>query len=135
MGSKRRGVTFQQVREMMLALPGVEEGGHHGTPAFRVRGKFMSRLREDDVLVLKPIEHIVQEFLMATDPDAFFLTDHYRGYPTILIRLSAVDPKQLRGLIEQSWRALAGRSCSRRTRLSRRAHDDERVRAAAAAGR
>jgi hypothetical protein len=50
----RRGATFEQVREMMLALPAVEEGSSYGTPGFRVNGKFMSRLREPDVLVLKP---------------------------------------------------------------------------------
>jgi hypothetical protein len=103
------GVTFEDVRQMMLALPGVEERSSYGTPGFHVAKKFMSRLREDDVLVLKPVEDIEQEFLMSTDPDAFFTTDHYRGYPTILIRLSKVDAAQVGELIEQSWRRLAPR--------------------------
>ena len=48
-----------------------------------------------------------QQFLMDTNPDAFFLTDHYRGYPTILIRLSKVPRGQLQELLDQSWRRLA----------------------------
>ena len=85
-------VTFNDVRKMMLALPGLVESTSFGTPAFKVRGKLLARLREDDVLVLKPVEDVEQQFLMSTVPDAFFLTDHYRGYPAILVRLSAVDP-------------------------------------------
>ena len=39
--------TFDTVREIALSLPGVEEGTSYGTAAFRVRGKFLARLRED----------------------------------------------------------------------------------------
>jgi hypothetical protein len=47
-------LTFETVREIALALPGVEEGTSYGTPAFRVRGKFLARLREDgETLVVK----------------------------------------------------------------------------------
>jgi hypothetical protein len=47
-------VTCETVREIALALPGVEEGTSYGTPAFRVRGKFLARLREDgETLVVK----------------------------------------------------------------------------------
>jgi hypothetical protein len=96
---------------MMLALPGVVEGTSYGTPGFRAGKKFMARLRDDDpdVMVLKPIEDDEQRFLMETQPKAFFLTDHYRGYPTILIRLSQVDTGHLQALIETAWRRLASK--------------------------
>jgi hypothetical protein len=68
----------------------------------------MSRLREPDVIVLKPVEDDEQRFLMETSPDVFFLTDHYRGYPTILVRLSKVSRGQLEELVEECWRRLAG---------------------------
>ena len=106
---KHTGVTFDDVRKMMLALPGVQEGTSFGTPAFKVRGKFMSRLREADVLVLKPVDDIEQQFLMSTAPEAFFLTDHYRGFTAILVRLAAVDRAQLQDLIAQAWSRLAGK--------------------------
>ena len=96
--TRTRGVTFEQFREMALALPGVEQGPSFGTPGFKVKGKFMARLREEDVLVLKPMEDDEQQFLMGTDPRAFFLTDHYSGYPAILIRLSKVERRQLQEL-------------------------------------
>src|SRR5256885_10273108 len=96
-----RGVTFDRVREMILALPGIEEGSSYGTRGFGVAKKFMSRLREDDVLVLKPIDEIERQFLMETQGETFFITDHYRGSDAILVRLSNVGASELRGLIER----------------------------------
>ena len=107
MPSTKRGITFAQVMKMALAFPGVEARSSYGTPGIYVAKKFMARLREPDVLVLKPVEDDEQRFLMGTQPDVFFLTDHYRGYPTILIRLSKAHSKQMRELIEQSWRRMA----------------------------
>jgi hypothetical protein len=103
----KRGVTFEQATAMALAFPGVEMRPSYGTPGLYVAKKFMGRLREPDVLVLKPIEDDEQQFLMGTQPKVFFLTDHYRGYPAILIRLSKVHPAEMVELIEQSWRRLA----------------------------
>ncbi len=104
-----RRVTFEQVTKMALALPGVEARSSYGTPGLYVAKKFMARLREPDVMVLRPVEDHEQQFLMGTQPEVFFLTEHYRGYPTILIRLSKVDPREMRDLIEQSWRRLASK--------------------------
>ncbi len=89
---------------MALAFPRVDERSSFGTPGLYVAKKFMARLREPDVMVLKPIEDDEQRFLMGTQPDVY-----YRGYPTILIRLSQVRPDEMRELIEQSWRRLASK--------------------------
>ena len=101
--AKRGGVTFEDFSAMALALPGVEARSSYGTPGFSVKKKFLARLREEDVLVLTPVYDDEQRFLMETAPQAFFLTDHYRGHPTILIRLSKVDRGQLQELLHQAW--------------------------------
>lgn len=103
------GVAFQEVRAWALALPGVEEGVSYGTPALRVRGKLFLRLWEDgETLVLKTDEY-ERDFLLESDPAAFFVTDHYRGYPIVLVRLAAVRPERLRALVVDSWRRHAPR--------------------------
>jgi len=104
-----RGITWEELRDYALTLPGVEARTSFGTPALYVKKKFMARLRNDDldVLVLKPIDDIQQQFLMETQPDVFFKTDHYRGSTAILIRLSNVDPAEIEALVDQCWRALA----------------------------
>ena len=103
-------MTFDDVVALASELPGTETGTSYGTPALRVRRKFMARLREDgDTLVLTPVDDIEQEALMATQPGVFYTTPHYQGHPSVLIRLSRVDPEDLRELLEQSWRRLAGK--------------------------
>lgn len=103
----KRGVTWEQVVEMATAYPGVETKSSYGAPGLYAGKQFMSRLREPDVIVLKSVEDDEQRFLMETAPEAFFLTDHYRGYPTILVRLSKVQRGQLAELLDQCWRRLA----------------------------
>ncbi len=104
---KRSPLTYDGVREMALALAGVVDATNYGTPSLRVGKRFMARLREEDVLVLTPVEDDERRFLMETQPEAFFLTDHCRGYPAILVRLSKVDRAQLQELIETAWQRLA----------------------------
>ena len=88
----------------VLALPESEEGKSYGTPAFRVRGKLFVRLHEngDSVVVSLDIEE--RGMRMRADPQAFYITDHYIGYPWMLVRLSAVRRDDLRDLLEESWR-------------------------------
>lgn len=46
---------------------------------------------------------------MAGDPETFFITDHYRGYPWILVRLERVEEADLRRMLEDAWRKSAPR--------------------------
>jgi hypothetical protein len=88
---------------MALALPGVEEGTSYGTPAWRVKGKFLARLREDGESLAVKIGFDERDFLLASDPETFYITDHYRGYPMVLVRLTRVRPDVLRQVLEQAW--------------------------------
>jgi hypothetical protein len=44
---KKSRVTYDTVRRIALDLPQVEEGTSYGTPALKVKGKLIVRLRED----------------------------------------------------------------------------------------
>ena len=99
--------TLTTVRRLALALPGVEEGPCYGTPGFRVRGKFLARLWEDGETLVVKCGDDERDFRMQADPGTFFTTDHYRGYPTVLIRLARVRTADLRDILEQAWRRSA----------------------------
>jgi hypothetical protein len=91
-----------------LRFPGVEEGTSYGTPSLKVRGKFMARLRTNpDALVVRTIDLADRDALLKGDPDVFFITPHYDGYPAVLVRLEVVDPAMLAELIEDAWRLQA----------------------------
>jgi hypothetical protein len=101
-------MTYDEVKAMVLAFPEAEEGTSYGQPAFKVAGKFFTRLRqEDDSLVLIGVEFDEREMLMEAEPGTFHLTDHYKNYPTVLARIGSIDPGSLRGFLERRWRAVA----------------------------
>ncbi len=106
-GKTARGLSFETVRELALALPGMEEGTAYGTPAFRVRGKFLGRLREDGEALVVKVDFETRDLLLEAEPDTYFTTDHYKGYPSVLVHLSRVRKEALRSLLEQAWRLAA----------------------------
>jgi hypothetical protein len=100
--------TWEDVVAAGLRLPEVEVSTWFGTPSLKVRGKSMCRMRTDpDALVLRVIDLGEREALLQGQPDAFFSTPHYDGYPYVLVRLEAVDPGELAELIEDAWRIRA----------------------------
>ena len=100
--------TWADVVAAGTRFPGVEEATSYGTPSLKVRGKFMCRLRTNpDALVVRVIDVADQQALILGDPDVFFITDHYKGWPGVLVRLDAVDPAQLAELVEDAWRTQA----------------------------
>jgi hypothetical protein len=48
-----------------------------------------------------------KEMLLRAEPDVFFTTPHYDGYPAMLVRLSAIEPNELREVLIDSWRRVA----------------------------
>jgi hypothetical protein len=113
-------MTFEAVRKMALALDNVEEGTSYGTPAFKVRGALMARLRDDlGALVVRMSMEERQE-LMAADPETYFITDHYLNYPWILVNLARVHPDAMRDLLRGAWRlAAADKKGTRGTKRGR----------------
>lgn len=113
MAKERKGISYDRVRQMGLALPNAEEGTSYGTPALKVKGKLFVRLREEgDVIVLKmPFE--LRDGLLADDPDTYFITDHYREYPCVLVRLGKVTEPALRELLQIAHRSALAEKHSR----------------------
>jgi hypothetical protein len=100
-------VTFAVARRLALALPGVVEGTSYKTPAFRIAGRYFFRLREDGDSLAVKIDFDTRDALLRANPRAFFITDHYRGWPAMCVRLSTVRQPELKALLEESWRYVA----------------------------
>lgn len=101
------GVTFEKVRAVAHALPGVEDGTSYGTPALKVKGKLLARMKEDGETLVLHLEPSDRDFLLSADPAVFFTTDHYAGYPYLLIRLRALPPRDLPKLLRSAWLSVA----------------------------
>jgi hypothetical protein len=82
----------------------VERSTSHGTPAIKVGGKLVARLKEDgDSLVIGTTCEERAE-MMAAEPEIYYITDHYLNAPWVLVRLSRVHPDALRDLPGRSLR-------------------------------
>jgi hypothetical protein len=101
---------WKDVVEIASRFPGVVEGTSWGTPSMTVRKKFMCRMRTNpDALVVRVIDLADRDALLQSDPDVFFITPHYQGYPAVLVRLEAVGEEMLAELIEDAWRIQAAK--------------------------
>jgi len=101
---KKRSVTYDTVRRAGLALPNAEEGTSYGTPALKTKGQLFVRLHQDldKIVVRMPFDR--REELMAADPETYFITDHYRDYPWVLVSLPKVHADALPDLLRIAHR-------------------------------
>ena len=102
-------LTYDQVRQLALSLPGVSEGRAYGGPSLHVGRKFMGRLREDSETLVLKVDLAERERLVESQPDTFFVTDHYRDHPLVLINLFAAERETLHRLLVGAWRIVASK--------------------------
>ena len=106
---------------LALALPQVTKAvSDDGRPTYSVHGKMFCFHRSrrpdavdeetgerlDDVLVFRVGDLDEKELLLADQPEIFFTTPHWNGYPAVLTRIPAlerVDREELRELVVDAW--------------------------------
>lgn len=114
----------QTARRLGRELPEAEDHSSAGFVQLRVRGKqfawtFLDRAepagpREPEISVLAiRCTAADKQALLASDPEKFFTTDHYRGFPAILVRLAKVDDEELRELLIEGWRCQVPKKLSK----------------------
>jgi hypothetical protein len=114
--------TWDDVRRLALAMPAAEERVSRDMRQWRVKDKLFvweRPLRRSDLEALGSaapdgpilgarVEHLVaKEALIADDPDVYFTTPHFDGYPAVLVRLERLDVGDLEELTVEAWLARA----------------------------
>lgn len=105
---------FSRIEQLARArgLPGVARSTSYGTPSLKVRDKSFVRLKDAATLVLLcPAEQ--KTLLMEISPEIYFETEHYVGYPAVLIRLDAISDEELSLRLEDAWRFKAPQKLAR----------------------
>lgn len=102
-------ITHDDVREISMSLPGAfEQASYGGRPSWRTKQRMFTWIREDPEALVVWVDSLEEkEVLLGSDPDVFFTTDHYDGYPVLLVNLATVDRKEAVELITESWRLRA----------------------------
>jgi hypothetical protein len=113
---------WDDVRRIALGLPDTTEETSRDLAFWRVHGKgfvWERPLRASDLRALGDeaptgpilgarVEHLVaKEALLADDPDVFFTTPHFDGYPAVLVRLDEITVEDLEEVIVEAWLARA----------------------------
>lgn len=101
-------MTADEIDALVMALPGAERSTAHGEPCWRIAGKFFARLRAEDASLALDVGSIARrEMLMEMEPATFHLTDHYRAWSYVLIRIAGVDGAWLEAELKTRWRKVA----------------------------
>jgi hypothetical protein len=122
---------FSRVTRVGLAFPGVEAVTRYdGAPVLKLAGVFMAGLAthesaEPDTLVIRADPDERQSFIEDA-PDAYYLTDYYRRYPLVLVRLAQVSDDALRELLMLSYRLTLPKTRFRVVRPRRQQGGEER---------
>jgi hypothetical protein len=104
-------VTADEMKAIVLAFPGAEEGTSYGSPSFKLNGKFFTRLRRDDAsVVLMDVSYDEREMLMEAEPGTFHLTPHYKDYPCVLARIESLHAGSFQNFLERRFRKVAKKS-------------------------
>ena len=113
--------TQADVRRIALSLPETEESGERFGFSVRNKGKLKQfvwawneridpkrpRVPNKKVIAVRVPNMRDRDVMIAVEPSKFFTEPHYNGYPAVLVRLAAVDVKELRELITDAWRCMA----------------------------
>jgi hypothetical protein len=105
------------VRAIAMSLPQVAEIDSDGFD-FRVADKGFvwsyperipgrPRVIRTDIAVLYVGDEAEKQALLLGEPDAFFTTRGYDGWPLVMLRLDQVDARRLRELVVDAWRMRA----------------------------
>jgi hypothetical protein len=106
--SAAKGVTPAQLRKIALSFPEANEKPSYGKPSFFVAKKFFTRYRkEDNSLVFIVADMPTRDMMLELDPKTYFITDHYKDYPSVLVRMERITPEELKLMLERRWRQIA----------------------------
>ncbi len=125
MASKSVEITFDTVREIALSLTDVTAATSYGSPALKVHGNLLAcvpvnKSAEPNSAVFS-IDMDLRATLLRSKPAIYYITDHYTSYPTVLVRLSRIDRKELRELLGMAWSFVAAKKPASKSKAKSKA--------------
>jgi hypothetical protein len=95
---------WDAVRELALSFPEVDASSS-GRIAFSIRGKgfaWEARERDGGGLAVR-VDRDEKQLFLDANPDVYFTSPHYNGYPAVQIRLEEIDSEELQERLEDAW--------------------------------
>ena len=98
-------MTFDEAIAFALTLPDTELSTSYGKPAVKVASNgraFLFPSHEPDTSFGVAVDLDTIEILKATEPETYWQTPHYEGWPGVLIRYDGKDEDRVRDVIGRS---------------------------------
>jgi hypothetical protein len=93
-------ITRNEGWKIAQALPGTTETLWFNRPAVFIHGQFLTKVHDkEDAMVLRVGSMEMRDMMLEAEPKLFYITDHYRNFPYVLARLSALDRKTLKEML------------------------------------
>ena len=84
----------------MLAIPGSNERLWFNQPSVFVHDRFLAKVHhKEDAVTLQVGSMEMRDMMLEAEPKLFYITDHYRKFPFVLIRLSALTKTVLKEIL------------------------------------
>ncbi len=104
--------SFVHLRDVAVNLPGVEEGVHRGSPAFRVRGKTFALWWAEGARTIMKLQRAHQLFLFEVRPDVFQPCRVGVGTWSY-VELALLEDAEVETLVFEAWTTVAPRGLAR----------------------
>lgn len=93
-------LTRAEARKIMLAIPGTDERLWFNQPSVFIHDRFLSKVHDkEEAAVLQVGSMEMRDMMLEAEPRLFYITDHYRKFPFVLIRLSALSRTALKEIL------------------------------------
>jgi hypothetical protein len=110
-----KGVTAAQLKTIALSFPLANEKPSYGKPSFFIAKKFFTRLRAEDNSIVFIVDGMDQrDMMLELDPQTYHITDHYKDYPAVLVRMERITPDELEAMLERRWRKIAPKKLTKK---------------------
>ena len=89
-----------EAHKIMLAIPGTDERPWFNQPSVFIHDRFLAKTHhKEDAVTLQVGSMEMRDMMLEAEPKLFYITDHYRKFPFVLVRLSALTKPVLKDLL------------------------------------
>jgi hypothetical protein len=93
-------ISKTEARKVMLSIPGTDERLWFNQPSVFIHDRFLAKAHhKEDAVTLQVGSMEMRDMMLEAEPELFYITDHYRKFPFVLVRLSALTKTVLKEML------------------------------------
>jgi len=106
-------MTFEEVRNIALSLPGTEEIQHWGKPSFRINNKIFTIIQEDLISITVRTTQEERDILTNMNPATYRIPESFSNLNYMHVNLETAMKEEVVDLIRNAWARVAPKKLSK----------------------